>query len=296
MATAKKKDKKGKAKDKTDKVNANNAETAIATEAKKKVSTPEELREQARAGLPDVAPMAFELTDAQKEQVITDCRAKFEARAQVTNLTTDDQVKAAEEVIELVEAGHVWSESEELRGAFARCTNSFSKGPVLMADLQLLCGKIVEFDPIEVPIFKTGAKIGTRWVYQDTLRFFDVAGRLPVTAGEVFVDGGTPDKSAQKTFLSHCARCEIDFWAPEASHQLHCPVCSKEMKQSTASSGSKINEPGVALAALRRRLVSMGKLAEVASEGAKAQINQRIESIKSNIATLEKNEAAVNED
>jgi hypothetical protein len=227
-----------------------------------------------------------------KNTAVAECRALI-GRATVTNMTTQDNVDAVREVLDLIDEDSSWDESEDLRKAFARCTNSFPKGPILMSSIQLICGKIIEFDPADVPIFKTGAKVGSRFIYQDSAGFIRTVGRAPIEAADAMADNRLKvDPVGQKTFLSHCPRCEVDFWSPEPSHQIHCPQCSSNLKK-RASGAVKVATKQDALLTLRKRLDSYTNLLPTLKDGQSHKVvSKKIEDIKTQIKSLEEAAAA----
>jgi hypothetical protein len=218
------------------------------------------------------------------EVVVVEARDLFGKRAHVSNLTTETNVSAVGRIIDLVEGGADWKHSAELREAFKHVTNSFSKGPVLTTDLQLLAGKIVEYKVAEVPIFKIGSKVGSRFIYQNDEGFIKTVGRLPITKAEA-TEGEEPDSQGQKTFVSHCPLCDIDFWTPEPQHQIHCPVCSNGIKKS----GSKTTGPTTkeeTIASLTARLKRFEELAQSGDDVTRKIASERVNTIKTRLREL----------
>jgi len=222
-----------------------------------------------------------------EKTTIAVARDLFSKRASVTSLTTQEQIDAVKKVIDLAEDGAVWDESPELREAYRSATNSFPKGPVLTTALQIITGKIVEFPVADVPIFKVGTKIGSRFIYQNDEGFIRVNNRLPVTKAETMGEEEEADPQGQKSFLCHCPSCSTDFWSPEPHHQVHCPWCSSKIKK-TGAKGSTINSKEEAITSLRSRLDRFRDLAEAAKDDLTKQLyTQRISSIEKKIQQLE---------
>jgi hypothetical protein len=272
------------AKDKSTKTEPKKAEVKAEVKNVQKI---EDIRNKIQATPPPAEFLEQKLDTA---SVIAQSRNLFETRAASTTLITDEQVEAVDDIISLVEDGATWDESEELRISFSKCANSFPKGPVLTSALQLICGKIVEYSPKEVPIFKIGSKIGTRFIYQDDLGFIKATGRAPITAADAAADPNLkPDPVGQKTFLSHCGKCDLDFWAPEPGHQLHCPACSANLKKKTKKSSTKISSTEDAVETLKKRLDSYTKMADDAKDGpAKDIMLEKVKDIKDKINKLTK--------
>lgn len=245
--------------------------------------------ELVRAELPDgVKPLSIEELDL--ESTIEEARDLFKKRGHATTQTTQDMVQATKEVIDLVEQGAIWNNSPELRAAFRRVPNSFAKGPVLTTALQLLCGKIAQFDKDEIPVWKIGSKVGNRQVLQDDLGFLRVTGRLPITPAEADAQGIKADSQVPHTYLAHCPHYEgLLFWASEPQHQITSPPAAKRLKKSPSSGGiSPISQKET----LEKRLEAYRKHLETADrDEIRKAIEGKIESISKVLESL-KTEAA----
>lgn len=222
------------------------------------------------------------------DTVIKQAWQSFKERAIVTPLATQEMVDATRRVIELVEDGHTWDESEELRTAFKKVPNSFAKGPVISTGLQLLCGKVVKFDSKDIPIYRTGVKIGGRWVYQDDMGFLRTVGRFPISPAEAADDPTkTADSQGTHTFLSHSAHHDVDYWCTEPQHQLHDHVTSKNIKK-PAGTGKKIDTKEDQAAALRQRLAVYERVLKSAKDdNTRKTAEEKISYIKSKLSDLE---------
>jgi hypothetical protein len=262
-------------------------------EAPVQVNTKEDkgkLREELaliRAEIPEgMKPVSVELDS---DSIIKQAWSDFKDRAIVTPLTTQEMVDATKMVIQLVEDGHTWDDSEELRRAFRKVPNSFAKGPVISTGLQLLCGKVAKFDSQEIPIYRTGAKIGSRWVYQDDMGFFRTIGRFPVSIAEAASDESkTADNQGTHTFLSHSVHFEgVDFWCTEPQHQLHDHITSRGIKK-PVSSGKKVDTKEDQAAALKQRLATYERLhCNASDETTKRTAAEKISFIQQKLAELE---------
>lgn len=236
------------------------------------------------ASIPDgVVPVEVKLDP---EEVVNDAWEKFNKRASTSTFITNEMVDATRDVIQLISDGATWNESEELRAAFRKAPNSFAKGPVISTELQILCGKVVKFDTKDVPIYRTGLKIGGRHVYQDDLGFLRIMNRFPISAAEAEDTDKEADPQGSHTYLSHSAHRNIDFWCCEPQHQIHDHVTSKTLKKPVSSKKIATKEDQAAI--LKQRLAMYERLLKSASdESTKKTTTEKISYIKAKLSELE---------